>query len=67
MRIAASALVVVAAIGCERRALQADGGGGAGPIGLDAAAGTIGSDARTLDALTPPDAISTPDVSCGSR
>ena len=73
MRIAASALVVVAAIGCERRALQADGGGGAGPIGLDAAAGTIGSDARTidvappLDALTPPDAISTPDVSCGSK
>ena len=62
MRIAASALVVVAAIGCERRALQADGGGGAGPIGLDAAAGTIGS-----DALTPPDATSTPDVSCGSK
>jgi len=62
MRIAALAIVGVAAIGCERRALQADGGGGAGPIGLDAAAGTIGS-----DALTPPDAISTPDVSCGSK
>jgi len=64
MRIAALALLAVAAIGCGRRALQADGGG-AGPIGLDAAAGAIGSDARTIEVAPPLDALTPPD--CGSK
>jgi hypothetical protein len=67
MRTAALALVAVAAIGCGRRALQADAGGGAGTIGLDAAAGAIGSDARTIEVAPPLDAPIIGDVNCGSQ